>query len=90
MRELAGTVVAGGTAQADTLPESHVFARSWPTGGVLERITDAGGLFVFADMGEGTYELAICRDGWNPWRGTVRVSRSAIVRRGTFQVMLGQ
>ncbi len=89
LRELGGTVVAGGTGQADPLPESRVFARSWPGGHHQQTSTDASGVFGFSAAGEGTYELAICRDGWNPWRGTVRVSRSAPDKRGMFTVMLG-
>jgi len=89
LRELRGTVVAGGTAQPDPLPESRVFARSWPSGPHLQTATDANGVFEFPDVGEGTYELAICRDGWNPWRGTVRVSRSAQPKRGMFTLLLG-
>ncbi len=89
LRELGGVVVAGGTAHPDLLPDSRVFARSWPSGPHLRSVTDASGSFGFSQTGEGTYELAICRDGWNPWRGTVRVSRSAQEKRGRFTVVLG-
>jgi Carboxypeptidase regulatory-like domain len=90
LRELAGTVLEKGAGEPYPLPDSHVYARSWPRGSEWEASTDANGEFRFEGPGEGTYELAVCRDGWNPWRGTVRVSGSASVKRGTFVLMLGQ
>lgn len=87
--ELGGTVITDGTAKPDALPESRVFARHWPAGPVLQTTTDVHGAFVFAEARDGTYEVAVCRDGWNPWRGTVLVSRKAKERNGTFPLLLG-
>ena len=90
LRELAGSVVAGGISHADRLPGSLVFIRSMPGGRVQQTVTDANGEFRLSNIADGTYELAICRDGWNPWRGTVTVSRTGRAMRVVFELMLGQ
>src|SRR5262245_9300424 len=82
--ELAGTVYRAGAGRADSLPQSLVLVRSYPGGAVRQTFTDDSGRFRFADIREGTYELAICLGGFNPWRGTVRVPRTARTTRGTF------
>lgn len=90
LRQLSGIVVAtDGLTHTDPLPAARVLVRAWPHGRYFETKTDSRGKFSFPQANEGTYELAVCRDGFNPWRGTVRVSQNATESEGGFPVVLG-
>jgi hypothetical protein len=71
-------------------PNAVVYARRWPSGGISETRTDANGRFSFAEARSGTFEVAVCASGWNPWRGTVRISADARIMSGDFIIELGQ
>jgi hypothetical protein len=90
LRQLSGTVVAtDGMTHTDPLPDARVLARAWPKGRQFETKSDGKGRFSLPEATEGMYELAICQDGFNPWRGTVRVSQAAKENEGAFPVVLG-
>jgi hypothetical protein len=89
LRALSGKVWAGGTGQNEVVPDAVVYVRAWPVGAIHETRTDAAGNFGFPGIGGGIFEVAVCRDGWNPWRGTVEVSGWAVRARGTFVIDLG-
>jgi hypothetical protein len=90
LRELGGTVWTGGTAMREPYPDAVVYARRWPTGKIMETRTDEKGRFLFAGATSGTFEVAVCAMGWNPWRGTVRVAASSPSTPGDFTIELGQ
>jgi hypothetical protein len=88
---MAGMVfTAGSTMQKWPIPTAFVFVRRWPNGPVLRSLVDKGGHFAMPELGGGTYEVAVCANGWNPWRGTVRLHRGAAPDALTFPLELGQ
>ena len=48
------------------------------------------GEFSIPQLPDGSYEIAVCADGWNPWRGTVRLTLGAGPETLTFPLELGQ
>jgi hypothetical protein len=74
-RELSGVVVTD-ASQSSGFSGAVVFARLAPGGEVFRTVTDESGRFHFSDLGSGIYEVAACLDGFNPWRGHVRVRRA--------------
>ena len=89
--ELKGVVFTASSTPAEwPIPVAVVFARSWPRGAVIRTQVDENGRFSVPQLREGTYEVAVCADGWNPWRGTVRLTRRARHTALSFPLELGQ
>ena len=75
---LEGVVFTEGSTPTEfPIPVATVFVRPWPTGSVTRSQVNANGYFSVPGLRSGTYEIAVCAEGWNPWRGTVRLSRRA-------------
>jgi hypothetical protein len=77
---LAGVVLGDAASQAPPLRDAVVYARTWPRGQTTRQTTGADGRFSFANAGPGVYEVAVCLDGFTPWRGSVRVDPGAKVK----------
>jgi hypothetical protein len=89
LRELGGVVWTAGTGLRERYPGASVYARRWPRGPIIKTTTDDRGEFLFSGVGTGTFEVAVCSLGWNPWRGTVRLTGAGLAR-GDFAIELGQ
>jgi Carboxypeptidase regulatory-like domain len=88
---LAGAVFTSGSSPAEwPIPIAVVFARRWPRGRVIRAQVDEKGQFAIPQLQNGTYEVAVCADGWNPWRGTVRLVNGPAPRTLAFPLDLGQ
>ncbi len=73
---LEGAVFTAGYSPAEfPIPVAVVYVRRSPDGKVMSADADQNGRFVIPDAPDGVYELGVCANGWNPWRGTVRVRR---------------
>ena len=70
-------VVRSDLTESFPLPGATVLVRPFPDGPVLSTVTDQVGAFRFPGLRPGLYELSVCQDGWNPWRGTVRIVATA-------------
>ena len=82
-RALSGLVVSDQASAASPTPaldQAIVYARAWPRGETMQQTTGADGRFSFARVPPGLYEVAVCRPGLTPWRGTVRVDPGAKAR----------
>jgi hypothetical protein len=70
-------VVRGDLTEPFPLPRATVLLRRFPNGAVLSAVSDEAGGFRFPGLPSGLYEVSVCQEGWNPWRGTVRIVPSA-------------
>ena len=82
-------VVHGDVAEPFPVPGATVFLRPFPNGPVLSAVSDEAGLFRFPGLASGLYEVSVCQDGWNPWRGTVRIVPTASAHRIDVFLSLG-
>lgn len=87
-RELSGVVVSD-VSDSQGVPGVAVFARRVPNGEVLREVSDDEGRFRFAEVKSGMYEVAACLDGFNPWRGHVRIRKAARAKPLRLLVTLG-
>jgi Carboxypeptidase regulatory-like domain len=84
MSKLRGVAVV----KASTTPlRATIYLRAWPDGDVMKTVADNLGRFRF-NVPYGSYEIAICRDGWKPWRGAVRVQPGGL-QKFAFELELG-
>lgn len=87
---LSGDVfTAGSTVGEWPIPVAVVFARQWSRGSVTRAAVNQQGRFSIPELQSGLYEVAVCAEGWNPWRGTVRIRRGA-PSSVAFPLALGQ
>ncbi|MBK9968841.1 MAG: carboxypeptidase regulatory-like domain-containing protein [Holophagales bacterium] len=82
-------VVRGNLAEPLPVPGATVLLRRFPNGPVLSAVSDEAGVFRFPGLVAGLYEVSVCQDGWNPWRGTVRVAPTAPARSLEVVLSLG-
>lgn len=81
---------AGSTVDEWPVSNAVVYARLWPDGRVVRTEVDGRGKFDALTFRDGLYEVAVCADGWNPWRGTVRITNHAALKSLSFPLDLGR